>query len=103
MSKIPEGYQTVTPYLIIQNAAGFIKFVQNVFNAELINKHMRDEDIIMHAELKVGNCIIMLADSTSQYLPMNIGLFSSTDETAHEKCLKFLSWAREVLSFRNYR
>lgn len=75
MAKIPEDYQTVTTYLIIKNAAAFIQFMQTVFNAEIVNKHMRDENIIMHAELKIGNSIIMLADSTSQYPPANAHLF----------------------------
>ena len=37
---------------------------------------MRDEEnIIMHAEIKIGNSIIMFADSTAEYKPMNAGLF----------------------------
>jgi uncharacterized glyoxalase superfamily protein PhnB len=75
MAKIPEDYQTVTTYLIIKDAASFIQFMQTVFNAEVINKHMRNENIIMHAELKIGNSMIMLADSTPQYAPANANLF----------------------------
>jgi len=75
MANIPEDYQTVTTYLIIKNAVAFIQFMQTVFNAEVVNKHMRDENTIMHAELKIGNSIIMLADSTPQYAPANANLF----------------------------
>lgn len=75
MSKIPEDYQTVTTYLIIKDAASFIQFTQNVFNAEAVSKHMRDENTIMHAEIKIGNSVIMLADSTEQYSPANANLF----------------------------
>jgi PhnB protein len=83
-TKIPEGYQAVTPYLIVENANAFIEFVQKVFNAELLNKHIRDENIIMHAEIKIGNSIIMFADSTQQYPPQPAGFFiyvDSADET----------------------
>lgn len=75
MSKIPGDYPTVTPYLIIKNAASFIQFTQQVFNAELVSKHNRSENIIMHAEIKIGNSIIMFADSTEQFSPMNAALF----------------------------
>lgn len=76
MSKIPQDYPTVTPYLILKNAAAFIQFTQNVFGAAVVNKYMRDEEnIIMHAEIKIGNSIIMFADSTAEYKPMNAGLF----------------------------
>ena len=75
MNKVPDGYPTISPYLIIKNAGAFITFMQDVFGATLSNKHMRDENIIMHAELKIGNSLIMLADSTDQYPPNNAGFF----------------------------
>ena len=79
-SKIPEGYQTVTVYLIVNNAAEFIQFTKDVFNAGLLNKHMRDENIIMHAEIKIGNSIIMLADSTDEFSSQPAGFFIYVDD-----------------------
>jgi uncharacterized glyoxalase superfamily protein PhnB len=78
-TKIPDGYQTITPYLILKNATGFIEFTQKVFNAEVLNKHMRDETVIMHAEVKIGDSIIMFADSTEQYPPQPAGFFIYVD------------------------
>jgi len=79
-TKIPDGYQTVTPYLIIKNAAAFIEFTERVFDAKLISKHMRDETIIMHAEIKIGDdSIIMFADSTEQFSPRPAGFFVYVD------------------------
>jgi PhnB protein len=89
-SKIPEGYQKVTPYLIIPNAAGFIEFTKGVFGAELINKYMRNgESLIMHGEIKIGDSVIMFADSTEQYQPQPAGFFiyvENADET-YQKAL----------------
>jgi len=78
-TKIPEGYQTVMPYLILKDASAFIEFTQKVFNAELVSKHMRDEKIIMHAEIRIGNSIIMFADSTEQFQPRPAGFFIYVD------------------------
>ncbi len=78
-TKIPAGYQTVMPYLILKNAIGFIEFTQKVFNAEVLNKHMRDATIIMHAEIKINDSVIMFADSTDQYLPQPAGFFIYVD------------------------
>lgn len=73
---IPEnGYQTVTTYLILKDAAAFIEFVQKVFNAELVGKHMRDETIIMHAELKIGNSSVMVAEATKEFTAQPAGFF----------------------------
>jgi uncharacterized glyoxalase superfamily protein PhnB len=72
---IPEGYQQVMPYLIIKNANEFSQFMTAVFNAKEVNRHMRDEKIIMHAEIKIGNSTIMFADATDPWKPQNAGMF----------------------------
>jgi len=85
MARVPADYQTVAAYLIIPAAAGFIQFTQNVFKAELLSKHMREnENVIMHGEIKIGNSIIMFADSAEQFTPQPAGFFvwvENTDET----------------------
>ena len=104
MSKIPENYPTVMPYLIIKNAAAFIEFMQDVFDALLSGKHMRDEKLIMHAELKIGNSSIMLADSTDQYPPGNAGLFIYVEDadTTYKKAIDKGSTAVTKLSDQSY-
>jgi PhnB protein len=69
---IREGFHTVTPYLIISNAAQWIDFVKQAFGAE---EHFRAKrpgakDIIMHAEVKIGDSIIELADANPEYPAM---------------------------------
>jgi len=90
-TKIPEGYQTVTTYLVIPDATSFIQFTQEVFDAELVNKHMREgESLIMHGEIKIGDTIIMFADSTEQYTPQPAGFFiyvENVDKT-YERALE---------------
>lgn len=72
---IPEGYHRITPYLIIKNAHAFMQFMHTVFAATEILKVMRDEALIMHAELQIGDSVIMLADATEQYQVQNAGIF----------------------------
>ena len=81
---IPEGYQRVMPYLIVQNAPDFIKFMQAVFNATEKFRTMRDETRIAHAELQIGESTIMFADSTDDFRPQTAGMFvyvPNADET----------------------
>jgi PhnB protein len=72
---IPEGYQQVMPYLIVKEAAAFSKFMQDVFGASEKMKHMRDENIIMHAEITVGESVIMFADATDAFTARTGGFF----------------------------
>ena len=72
--KIPEGYQTVMPYLILNDAAGFLNFTQKVFGATEKAKFM-DHDKIMHAEIQIGNSTIMFADTGGQWTSQPAGLY----------------------------
>ena len=103
-AKIPGGYQTITPYLIIKNAAAFIDFTKKVFGAELINKHMRDETIIMHAEIKIGNSIIMLADSTAQFAsePAPFFIYVEDADETYQLALDNGAASRTALSNQSY-
>jgi PhnB protein len=58
---IPEGYQSVTPYIIVDGAAEAIRFYEKAFGAtEVARFPMGDK--IGHAEIKIGDSLIMLAD-----------------------------------------
>jgi PhnB protein len=83
-TRIPTNYQTVMPYLIIKDAKKFIAFTKKVFDATLAYKTMREENIIMHAEIMIGESTIMFADATEKFKPRPAGLFvyvANADET----------------------
>ena len=59
---IPSGYHSVTPYLIVSNAAAAIDFYKKAFNAVEIMRFPGPGGRIMHAEVKIGDSPVMLAD-----------------------------------------
>jgi PhnB protein len=59
---IPEGYHTVTPYLSIQGAGEALEFYRKAFGAEETVRMPMPDGKIGHAEIRIGNSIIMLAD-----------------------------------------
>jgi PhnB protein len=59
---IPDGYPSLSPYLIVRDGAAAIDFYQNVFGAKLRMKLDGPGGRIGHAELEIGNGLIMLAD-----------------------------------------
>jgi PhnB protein len=61
VTPVPDGYHSITPYLIVGNAAGAIEFYKNVFGATVLMT-MPMGDRIGHAELKIGDSIVMLSD-----------------------------------------
>ena len=67
---IPEGYHTVTPYLVIKGADTLIEFTKRAFGAEEIMRHPTPEGKVMHAEVKIGDSRIMLAEACGEMGPM---------------------------------
>ncbi|MFY9583403.1 MAG: VOC family protein [Candidatus Acidiferrales bacterium] len=59
---IPDGYHTATPYLIIKDAARAIEFYKKAFGATEIMRMAEPSGKVTHAEIKIGNSPIMLAD-----------------------------------------
>ena len=62
---IPDGYHSVTPYLIIKGAADAIEFYKKAFGATELFR-MEHEGKLGHAEIRIGNSPIMLADEFPQ-------------------------------------
>jgi PhnB protein len=59
---IPAGYHAITPYLIVDGAARAIEFYRRAFDAKELMRIPAPNDRIGHAEIKVGDSVIMLAD-----------------------------------------
>lgn len=59
---IPEGYHTVTPYLTVNDAAQAIEFYKRAFGATELHRMQGPNGKIMHAEIRIGDSNIMLAD-----------------------------------------
>ena len=59
---VPDGYHTVTPYLIVSGAAEAIDFYKKAFGASETMRFHGPNGCIMHAEIRIGDSAIMLAD-----------------------------------------
>ncbi|MBV9339538.1 MAG: VOC family protein [Acidobacteria bacterium] len=62
---IPEGYHSVTPYLIVKGAARAIDFYKKAFGATELMRFPGPNNTIAHAEIKIGDSPIMLADESA--------------------------------------
>jgi PhnB protein len=65
----PESYNTVSPYLIVSDAAGTIKFLEAVFGAVVLRRFPDAEGRLMHAEVRIDDTVLMLADSAPDWPP----------------------------------
>jgi|SRR5271165_2573407 len=77
---VPDGYHSVTPYLYVRGAAAAIDYYKNIFGAAEILRLPGPDGRIMHAEIKIGDSIVMLADenpSAGMMSPQTIGGYSA--------------------------
>jgi PhnB protein len=65
---IPDGYHTVTPYLVVEGALKLIDFLREAFKATEIYRLTRPDGKVGHAEVRIGDSVIMLGDPTQMQL-----------------------------------
>ncbi|HKR33113.1 MAG TPA: VOC family protein [Terriglobales bacterium] len=75
-SPIPPGYHTVTPYLTVANARAEIEFLKRAFGAQTTETLSEESDgTIRHAELKIGDSMLMLGQARDQWTPRPTGFY----------------------------
>jgi PhnB protein len=86
----PEDYHTVTPYLIVPGAAEFIEFTKQAFAAQERERFPTPDGKIMHAEVKIGDSIVMLSDSSAEFEPTrsSIHLYVDDVDSIYERALQ---------------
>jgi PhnB protein len=76
VKSIPDGFHAVTPYLTVRGAVKVIEFLKKAFGAETVFEPMKRPDgLIMHAELKIGDSRLMVADASEQCQPTQAQLY----------------------------
>ena len=86
---IPDGYHTCTPYLYIRGAAAAIDFYKKAFGAAETLRIPGPEGKIGHAEIKIGNSMIMMADE-------NLGMGAKSPQTYGGTAVSLLLYVENV-------
>jgi uncharacterized glyoxalase superfamily protein PhnB len=88
---VPDGYHTVTPYLVVDGAEKIIRFMKEAFGAEPVFEPMMGPGgKVMHAEYKIGDSIVMISDSSerAQATSTTLHLYVTNADAVYEKALK---------------
>lgn len=86
---IPEGYHTVTPYLTADNPNEVVEFLQKAFDAELTYRMNDEQGNIRHAELRVGDSMLMLGKAREEWhsRPGNFVVYVPDCDAVYQKAL----------------
>ncbi len=86
----PEGYHTVTPYLIGRGTAELIEFLKQSFGAQERERLMRPDGKIMHAEVKIGDSVVMMGEASDDFkaMPTSLHLYLEDVDAAYKRAVQ---------------
>jgi PhnB protein len=87
---IPDGYHTITPYLVVRGAAKVVDFMKRAFGAEYAFEPMLAPDgTIMHGELTIGDSRVMISEATEQHpaLPCMLHLYVPDVDAVYKRAV----------------
>lgn len=88
-SAAPAGHRTVTPYLLVRDARALIEFVERAFDGEVVRRWDKPDGTVRHAEVRIGDSRIMLADANEKWPPMPamVHLYVDDADAVHRRAL----------------
>ena len=86
---IPDGYHTVTPWIISRDTAGLIDYLKEAFDAEEIARVVGEDGRIGHAEVRIGDSIVMPFDAPPDWppTPAFLRLYVEDADAAHRRAV----------------
>ena len=86
---IRDGFHAITPYLFAQGASQLIEFISAAFGGEVTFRTARPDGAIVHAEMRIGDSMLMLAEPTGQFgpTPTSIYLYVTDSDAVYQSAL----------------
>ena len=75
MADSKDTYRTVTPYLVVPDADAELAFLKAAFGATEANCQRRPDNTVMHAEVKIGDSLVMLGQAGGPWKPRSAALY----------------------------
>lgn len=89
VNPVPDGFRTVTPYLVLEDVAGLIGFLKAAFGAEESERHGVPDGRVMHAVVRIGDSMVMLGEAKDGFpaRPCSIYLYVPDTDAAYRQAL----------------
>ncbi|MBA3469338.1 MAG: VOC family protein [Herpetosiphonaceae bacterium] len=86
----PQGYSTVSPYLIVDGAHHTIDFLIRVFDAVELQRFPDTTGKVRHAEVRIGDTVVMIADGIENWppLPTNVHVYVADVDATYRRAVE---------------
>lgn len=86
---VPEGYHTVSPYLVVPGVSKLIDFAKQAFGATEVYVSKRPDGSVQHAEVKIGDSIVMMGEAADQKnFPGMLHLYMEGVDAVYQRALQ---------------
>jgi PhnB protein len=87
---VPERYHSVTPYLVVQGVPKLLDFMKQTFNSTELERVPRPDGTISHAEVRIGDSVVMMGEASAQSKPMPTMLYVYVEDVdaVYKRALK---------------
>jgi PhnB protein len=75
MTEVKDTYRTVTPYLVVPDADLELSFLKAAFGGTEVVCHRNPDNAVMHAEIAIGDSLVMLGQAGGQWTPRRAALY----------------------------
>jgi PhnB protein len=90
LSHKPQGYSTVSPYLIVDGASRTIEFLVRAFDAVELRRFPDPAGKLMHAEVRIDDTVVMIADGSEGWppLPASVHIYVADVDATYRRALE---------------
>jgi uncharacterized glyoxalase superfamily protein PhnB len=90
VNPVPDGYDSVAPYPVVTGASRMIDFLREAFGARELRRFGKPDGVVGHAEVKIGDSIVMLADACPEFPATQAGihLYLPDVDAAYERAVR---------------
>jgi len=86
---VPEGHPTVCPYIVVTSGVDkLIDFTKKVFDAKEVHVSRRPDGSVMHAEVRIGDSIVMMGQSPEKQFPAMLHLYLEDVDGVYRRALQ---------------
>ena len=84
---VPDGYHTVTPYLLVHGSAKVVDFIKAAFNGTEIFSMKGPDGSVRHAEMRIGDSRIMIGETPDKPMPAMLHLYVENVDSVYRMAL----------------
>ncbi len=86
---IPEGFRTLTPFLVVKGAEQIIEFLKRAFDAREHSMYRLPDGSIIHAEIQIGDSMLMLSEARDRFpaMPCMLHIYTEDADGWYQKAI----------------